>query len=267
MHFYTSAWKTVAAFSPRPVFAIGDVHGRWDLLQALHRHLEKTLLPAVVGHAMVVHLGDLIDRGPQSIQALQGALQFSPPGVEAHVLPGNHEQMMVYALWSGRDGQGTMSAKRYWCQFGGEQVLADVERHVEGELTWDKVRSYLTPCLQRLWHAPTAVSCGDWILVHAGVPEGWDPDAVLSYDWKPWPEDLQEHPLWVGGDFLKRNAPYPRHQMVLHGHIAGSAPVVRSWRVCVDTHAYASGMLTMAELSGHKVRFHSVIGPAMPELE
>jgi len=89
----TSFWRNASASPERPILAIGDVHGRLDLLCAIHQHLEEKALPEAQTHGtlLVAHLGDYIDRVSKSLGCLLSADAFASEGCETLLLPSNHE--------------------------------------------------------------------------------------------------------------------------------------------------------------------------------
>jgi serine/threonine protein phosphatase 1 len=227
----------------RPIVAIGDVHGRLDLLRALHRHLETEVLPETrtAGVPLVAHLGDYIDRGPDSLGCLLAAHAFAPEGCETLLLPGNHEQMALDAL-DGREGIDL------WLTNGGTSALAGMDP--------DEFAEAAQAPLNRLRAAPAARLEGRWLLSHAGVPRRTAPADVPALSWRGTPVREDDHPLWVRDAFLGRGQPYPCGTAVLHGHTIARDVEVRSWRVGIDLGAYRSGRLCAAEIRGVHIRFH-----------
>lgn len=227
----------------RPIVAIGDVHGRLDLLRALHRHLETEVLPEArtAGVPLVAHLGDYIDRGPDSLGCLLAAHAFAPEGCETLLLPGNHEQMALDAL-DGREGIDL------WLTNGGTSALAGMDP--------DEFAEAAQAPLNRLRAAPAARLEGRWLLSHAGVPRRTAPADVPALSWRGTPVREDDHPLWVRDAFLGRGQPYPCGTAVLHGHTIARDVEVRSWRVGIDLGAYRSGRLCAAEIRGARIRFH-----------
>lgn len=194
-------------------FAVGDIHGRYDLFTEAIRRIEE----ASPSGGTVVFLGDYIDRGSQSQEVVE-ALMAGPkePDRWAWVcLKGNHESMMVSAVrgpyvdgWLGNGGLQTLAS------FGGEMPEQVVE--------WaDKLPMY---------H-----SDGKRLFVHAGV----DPQ-------KPLNEQSEMMLLWFRYSPPNADVGYPGLHVV-HGHTPlNSKPLLCSSRTNIDTGAVFGGALTIA---------------------
>ncbi|MFC7542267.1 metallophosphoesterase [Siccirubricoccus deserti] len=80
------------------VYAVGDVHGCDDKLAAMHRLIAADARARPVPRVTLVHLGDYVDRGPDSAAVLDRLIGRSPlPEAEVVNLLGNHEAMMLDA--------------------------------------------------------------------------------------------------------------------------------------------------------------------------
>ena len=167
----TSSWREAPVPAERPILAVGDVHGRLDLLRAIHRHLEEKVLPEARAHGtpLVAHLGDHIDRGPDSLGCLLAADAFAPEGCETPLLPGNREQMALDAL----DGREDIDL---WMMNGGISVLDGMDRNMFAELSRGP--------LDRLRVASAARLEGCRLLSHAGVPRQMAPADVPAMSWR-----------------------------------------------------------------------------------
>ena len=240
----TSSWQDAPAPADRPLIAIGDIHGRLDLLRALHQHLECQVLPDARAHGcpLVVHLGDYIDRGPDSLGCLLAADAFAPEECETLLLPGNHEQMALDAL----DGREDIDL---WLMNGGTSALAGMDP--------DEFAEAARGPLNRLRAAPAARLEARWLLSHAGVPRRTAPAEVPGMEWRGTPDREDDHPLWVRDAFLGRGQTYPCGTVVLHGHTITRAVEVRPWRVGIDLGAYRTGRLCAAEVLDGRIRFHT----------
>ncbi len=112
------------------IFAIGDVHGRYDLLSSIHEILDDQLSTFNESNqGLVIHLGDLIDRGPGSISCLLSALNWRHEGCESIVLPGNHEQMLL-SFWESVSNCKNIVEQQQsldlWLQCGGDAVCDEL---------------------------------------------------------------------------------------------------------------------------------------------
>lgn len=226
------------------VYAIGDVHGRLDLFERLLDDIRKDAakLEHHGGRPILVLLGDLIDRGPQSAACLERAMALATESwcvVES--LKGNHEE--AFELFLQDDGVGPN-----WMQHGGGATLAsygvDIQKAAGGK-GWaglqlafqnavpDSHRDYVRSL--KLW-----VEFGDYLFVHAGVRPGAPIEAQNATDL-----------LWIRQEFLAAETPYPG-KVVVHGHTPVRVPDMKRWRIGVDTGAYASGVLTAVRLRGYE---------------
>jgi serine/threonine protein phosphatase 1 len=202
--------------SPEYTYAIGDIHGCNDLLDALLARIEEH---AAGRERHLVFLGDYIDRGPDSAAVLKtvSRLHWAEP---EHVtcLMGNHERMLLDAL-------GTEDAAIHWLGNGGEATLASFgARDVHG-LPGD--------ILDWIEALPTMHGDGARWYVHAGFRPGTTPEASDVHD-----------RLWIRDPFLKNEHDFGRH--VVHGHTPqrSGEPERRSFRTNLDTGAVYGGALT-----------------------
>jgi serine/threonine protein phosphatase 1 len=213
------------------VYAIGDVHGRLDLYDRLIEQIR--LDNATRGHAqtLVLLLGDLIDRGPDSAGMVRRAME--PLGwAQLRSLKGNHEAALLDSL----DGDRKMLG--LWLRNGG--IEAAKSWGIDGKLLFEgrseeiiaAVRAAIPPA-ERAWLArlPLSIQLGDYFFAHAGVRPG-----VRLGDQKD--TDL----LWIREEFLGSNRDLGA--MVIHGHSVSEDVEERDNRIGIDTGAYASGVLT-----------------------
>lgn len=211
-----------------PVEAVGDIHGRADLLDSL---------PPVADGAVRVLLGDYVDRGPQSREVLERVHARSAAG-DWVCLCGNHEEMFVNFL---RDPV----TNRSWLGFGGLQTLAsfgiggitetsseaalrEAAEAVPAKLSFDLFAWVET--LPVLW------SSGTLTAVHAGL------DPLL-------PLEAQDRRAMVWGHPDFGTLPRPDGRWIVHGHTIVNAPRARDGVISIDTGAYATGRLTLARVS------------------
>lgn len=227
----------------RPVYAIGDVHGRVDLLMRL---MEDILADAGAfeGRPEVVYLGDYIDRGEETRSTLDFMMETARwDEIEVVLLIGNHEQMLLNFL-----GDPTRGPR--WMAFGGLQTLMSYGVHAlqttgdEAELTRirDALAEAMGPHVDFLEEARLSHLNGNLIFVHAGA----DPALALE----------AQHPgnlLWGHEDFGR--VPRADGRWVVHGHTVVAEPVAAEGRISVDTGAYFTDRLTAARITPGAVRF------------
>lgn len=232
------------------LYAVGDVHGRADLLDRLHRAVVRDAETRRARRRVLVYLGDYIDRGPDSRGVLDRLVGEGPPGFERRFLLGNHDAFMRDFL------AGDDRALGGWLMNGGGAVLASYG--IEGDDgVCDGAREGAAARLRaRLAEAVPAAhraflgalefhhrEGGIWF-VHAGFRPG-----VALADQAP--EDM----IWIRGAFLDSDHDFGG--FVVHGHSIVSEPEVRPNRVAVDTGAWRSGTLTAAAFEGDRIDFLS----------
>lgn len=227
-------------------FAVGDIHGRADLLARMCDRLEAERERLEVD-PIVVFLGDYVDRGPDSAEVLELFRFGRPQGFERRFLKGNHEQALLAfiedpvsnKLWLQHGGLETLISYGVPLPPGGAPapVLRDCAALFNERLgEWD--RNFLNS-LERF------AEIGDYLFVHAGI----DPGAPLD-------RQSDSTLFWVRGEFLrdKRVAPW----RVVHGHTPEVNPFLDARRIGIDTGAYATGVLTAVRLEDERVSFLTV---------
>lgn len=245
------------------VFAIGDIHGHADLLDAALERIAR--VPRIEGkRRIVVFLGDLINRGPQSLRALDLAREAGPRvGADEIVgLWGNHEQILHLAMLPADDPRG-MSARALWAEHGGPGFLAEL-----GVASPFEVRDALGEA--RLgWLAGLAphVRSGDVLFVHGGVNPRIPLAAFLlaPVDVDIGRLDFDLHWAWVRYTFARfwpRQEGRRGHQgvFVVHGHLQGhldvataAADQIARDRINLDGGSYSTGRARLARLVGDDI--------------
>lgn len=225
------------------IYAIGDIHGRRDLLDALMRKIEDDAI-AYDGAVRYVFLGDYVDRGPQSREVVSRLIEIQAQTPNAEFLRGNHEDAMLGAL-------SDDDMARRWIGFGGDKTLAsygvDLGHYTGGEAGIREIIHEFRTRLPEdhrefLERLPVKTSYGDYFFVHAGVRPGVPLDAQD-------PEDL----MWIRGEFHKARA--RPEKVIVHGHCPVIDPDDQGWRINVDTGACFSDVLTSVVLEGDARRF------------
>lgn len=222
------------------VWAVGDIHGRLDLLLPLVEAVAADLQAADADRKMVVFLGDYIDRGPESRGVLRLLAGLSPTqGVEWRFLKGNHEQAMLEFL-------DDPAAGARWCEYGGDAALRsyglkapDLAHRAEA---WARVAADLRHKLtvrerSFLDELELSVTVGDYFFAHAGARPG------VALD-RQSPEDM----MWIRRLFLDSRAEFER--VVVHGHSPTPTVHADRRRIGIDTKAYDSGVLSALRLEG-----------------
>lgn len=214
---------------------MGDVHGQADLLDDLLNRIEKDARTCADGHEVTyVFLGDYIDRGDDSKNVLARLMDLRDAQVANTVfLLGNHEAFLLAFLDDPQSGAR-------WLDFGGDRTLrsygvAPPQRNADAKIlqyTRDALHDALGGHLQFITGLDRLWQCGDFAFVHAAINPRLPLDA--QHD-----KDL----LWGNQAFL-RGRRGRAGVRVVHGHYDSAEPVVRPDRICIDTGAYYSGVLT-----------------------
>ncbi|SOD97209.1 metallophosphoesterase [Caenispirillum bisanense] len=220
------------------IYAVGDVHGRADLLDVLHARIVAEVRRDRPARVVLVGLGDLVDRGPASRGVVEHLLAPLPEGWSRVTLGGNHEDMMLGAMdgrpgaaaaWLGNGARATLDS--YYAA-AGRLTPADDRAAVAG------LADVMPPRhLRFLRGLKTTWRCGGYFFVHAGVRPGVPLD---DQD----PDDLR----WIRRPFLDSECDFGA--VVVHGHTIAPRPVERPNRIGVDTGAFAGGPLTAVVLEG-----------------
>lgn len=229
-------------------FAIGDIHGRADLMGRMLDRLEQQFRAIDALAPIVVFVGDYVDRGPDSKAVLELLTAGRPHGFERRFLSGNHEAAMLRFL-------DDPLAGRAWLEHGGLQTMASYGVHPlpsaaagPSEISAAAAQlNALMPDAHRVFLRTLEryVVLGDYCFVHAGL----DPKRAL--------EDQKDADLfWIRGRFLEDRRALSFK--VVHGHTPISAPFQDGRRIGIDTGAYFSGTLTAVRLEGKAVSFLEV---------
>jgi serine/threonine protein phosphatase 1 len=230
------------------VYAIGDIHGRADLLALLLAEIESDSARSKdAKRRTLVFLGDYIDRGHDSRRVVDMVLDDLPAGFDAHFLKGNHEAIMLDFLddpsylghWLANGADATFRSY-------GLDVAELVGRGAAPEV-WRRAFLASLPETHRDFFEALelAVSFGDYFFVHAGVRPGVPLEAQD-------PNDM----IWIRGPFLQSEDDFGK--IVVHGHTPGRDPVIRANRIGIDTGAVFTDRLTALRLENGSWRLMQV---------
>jgi serine/threonine protein phosphatase 1 len=223
------------------LYAVGDVHGCAERLDALHAAIGHDALRANQPRKVIVYLGDYVDRGPDSRGVIARLLAPAPPGCERILLKGNHELMFLAAIAP----RATPDVIDFWLMNGGAATLESYHADPGEPATWP----HLVPAEHKafLRGLRTAWSAGGYLFAHAGIRPGVAPDAQDE-------DDL----LWIREPFLSWQAEAPPPGVVVHGHTPARMPEVHPHRIGIDTGAVFGGKLTAAVLWDDRLEFLQV---------
>ncbi|WP_299111125.1 metallophosphoesterase family protein [uncultured Bradyrhizobium sp.] len=221
----------------RRVYAIGDIHGRLDLLDDLLATIAADHAARSPAQQTLIFLGDLIDRGPHSAAVIDRVIALQRSEIDTRVLMGNHEEVFLKAL------NGSVDALRLLCRFGGHETILSygMDEAAYNRADYTEVLrdlSLLVPDSHRAFLAQLEdrIEIGDYTFVHAGIRPG-----VALADQKA--NDLR----WIRDDFIKSKADFGT--CIVHGHTITPEVVERPNRIGIDTGAYATGRLSALALA------------------
>ena len=242
--FTASTFTAPKLPSSAPVYAIGDVHGRADLLDALMEVVVEDAKTSK-GRPQIVFLGDYIDRGFQSREVISALIELEKnDAFETTFLKGNHEQAMLHFLKNHSIGPD-------WAAFGGRETLISYSiappKAVNVVEEWEPIQKELVKTIPSdhvdfLERLAVSHKIGPYGFVHAGVKPG-----------VPYEDQADEDCLWIREEFL--DAPDKEDLFIVHGHTPVNAPFKDHRRVNVDTGAYFTGRLTAVKISGDQMSF------------
>ena len=231
--------RSIAASTPANtrIYAVGDIHGRADLMMEAIARIEDDIRRRPIEYAVEVYLGDYIDRGPDSRTVIDAlAVRMVENG--AVCLRGNHEALLEQFL-------GDHSAFEHWQQLGALQTLASYAvQPRNGETSADLRRHFLDvfPRTHQLFLQclHNSYCCGDFLFVHAGIRPGIPIEQQAANDL-----------LWIRREFLDSDQDHGK--FIVHGHTPVPHPDIRHNRINIDTGAWKTGTLTCAAFEGTSI--------------
>ena len=234
--------------APRPsipvgerVYAIGDIHGRKDLFEALAAAIEADDAASAPAETTIVLLGDLVDRGADSAGVVAAARAWQERR-RVRILAGNHEEMFLR-------GMTDLEILRHFLRHGGRETLLSygVDQQRYDRATLEEVQQLMREAVPAadvtfLESFEDMVEIGDYVFVHAGI----DPGVPLA-------EQKPQHLRWIREPFLSHGESH--ELVVVHGHTIREEPEDLGNRIGIDTGAYMTGRLTALRLEGADRRF------------
>jgi serine/threonine protein phosphatase 1 len=225
----------------RLIYAVGDIHGRRDLLQILVRKIAVDAIASGAGsQPVLIFLGDYVDRGPESAGVASYIMALAAlEGFDVRCLKGNHEQTLLRFLEDAAIGPT-------WADHGGGATLASygvtIPTKRGDKPGWEATRLAFNRALpddhRRFYNGlDLSVVFGDYFFVHAGVRPG----LALA-------EQTEQDLLWSRSEFLAEKRPFEK--IIVHGHTPVEEAYLGPTRIAVDTGAYATGALSAVRLDG-----------------
>jgi serine/threonine protein phosphatase 1 len=226
-------------------YAIGDIHGHLSLLTDLHALIAQDM--ATTGAAPIVHIGDLVDRGPNSAGVVEYLRSGLAGGADWLVLKGNHDRMFAGYLGDINHHDAGLRRDLSWLhpRLGGAETLQSygVKNSADRPLApvWEEAQAAV-PAAHRafLQNLPTFYLRGEVLFVHAGIRPG----IALA-------DQTEDDLIWIRHDFL--DDPRDHGLLVVHGHTAIDAPTHYGNRVNIDSSAAYGGPLSAIVIEGRDV--------------
>ncbi len=231
--------KSVASTEGKLVYAIGDVHGQADLLVPLMSEILREIKQVHGREAIIIFLGDYIDRGPMSRNVVDIVLKLNDvPFVRLICLCGNHEDMLLKFLKDSGEAAP-------WLASGGIETLlsygVEARDARNAPELFESLREKLLSAmpeghLEFYKDLKMMAQVGNFAFVHAGVRPGVPLELQAEADL-----------LWIRRPFLESKA--PADKIIIHGHTPVMEPELFAHRIGIDTGAYATGVLTALKLN------------------
>ncbi|SLN77733.1 metallophosphoesterase family protein [Oceanibacterium hippocampi] len=235
--------KTARPTEDSRIYAVGDVHGCFDLWRLLKAKILDDAAQANRPRNVVVLLGDIVDRGPDSCAMVEELCGDPLPGFEILCLKGNHEDYLLRFL-------DDLSVAPSWLTYGGLATMRsygidvpdDYHRDLPIEALQAEWRERLPDHHRDFLRGLKEIHVeGDFAFVHAGVRPGIPLELQSS-------EDL----LWIRGPFLNSGEDFGK--VIVHGHTISNAPEFRANRIGIDTGAFVTGRLSCLVLDADERR-------------
>jgi len=219
-------------------YAVGDIHGRSDLLDQILSMVEQDAERSPARKMLLIFLGDLIDRGPDSRGVVERLRTYRHDRLQIYLLAGNHEEVLLRLL------AGERGLLEGWLKFGGAECLQSYGTD-PSSLVGLKEKDALAivrdaiPDEHRKFLAGFAdtLRLGDYLFVHAGIRPGLDLSLQSQVDLR-----------WIRAAFL--DCEDDHGMVVVHGHTISESVDERANRIGIDTGAYRTGVLSALAVEG-----------------
>jgi serine/threonine protein phosphatase 1 len=248
--FASKSMTSAAGATGKRAYAVGDIHGRLDLLERLLEKIHSDIDGRGSSETLLVFVGDLIDRGPHSAQVIERLRTYRREGVHPVFLLGNHEELLLRVL------RGEAALVAGWLRFGGVECLqsygfdARKLRTMSEDDAIKAIRAAIpTEHVDFLESFCDTCRFGDYLFVHAGIRPGVE----LG-------EQRQADLRWIREPFLDDDGDHGF--VVVHGHTITEEVEERPNRIAIDTGAYRSGILSALAVEGTERWFLNTQGPA-----
>jgi serine/threonine protein phosphatase 1 len=221
------------------IYAIGDIHGRNDLLQSLLGQIDADDKARGSADTQIIFLGDLIDRGPDSAGVIDTTMTLSASGRKVRFLLGNHEEVFLTTCRT----KDTKTLK-FFLKIGGDATLQSypITRTEYMALDYNELAERLATLVPEAHLAflesfEDQIIIGDYAFVHAGIRPGI-----------PLSEQKRKDMRWIKDAFTDHRGDLEK--VIVYGHTIYDDIDERGSRIGIDTGAYISGKLSAIGLEG-----------------
>lgn len=235
-----AAHKRFAIPDGQRVYAIGDIHGRDDLFAQLMDLIRADHAAHGAAQITLVLLGDLVDRGAQSAEVVERAMNLRAEFPDTRLLVGNHEECFLAAL------TGDVRRVRYFMRIGGDATIRSYwkDNASFAEASFEEVAERLPAIVppehvKYMGTGEDVIEIGDYAFVHAGIRPGVPLEKQALSDLR-----------WIREDFLDDRGDHGK--MIVHGHSITDEPDEQANRIGVDLGAFRSGALAALALEGDR---------------
>jgi len=225
-------------------YAIGDIHGHLDLLKKAQDLVEADRARVGDFDSPLIHVGDLVDRGPRSAQVIEHLMQGQARGEKWHVLKGNHDRLFSMFIRDPWERDPNLRVERPWLhpRVGGGPTLASYGVRNPEERPLADVHAEAIQKIPRehvAWLAarPTKLRFGDALFVHAGIRPG-----------VPFDQQTEDDLLWIRSDFLDDTRDHGA--LIVHGHTAIDRVTHYGNHLNMDSSAAYGGPVSAAVIEG-----------------
>lgn len=226
------------------IYAIGDVHGYLDLLFKIHDLISDDLAHNPIKHHKIIHLGDYIDRGPNSKGCIQYLINLMASNEHVLCLKGNHEEKLIRFL-----DDPIKTAHSFLTYGGAECVLSYGVQPVQLPVSDKQMLAFRDQLLQSIPRSHIEFIGellfshieGDYLFAHAGVRPGIAIDAQSNHDL-----------MSIRNDFISYGGLFEK--VIVHGHTPHHPIEIKQNRINADTMAYTTQELTAVVLEGNQYR-------------
>jgi len=227
------------------VYAIGDIHGRLDLLDHLLATIESDDANRGFAETTLILLGDLVDRGPQSRGVIERAMELARSARRVRFISGNHEEIFLRSI------DGDRKAVALFASIGGLETMTSygvaADEFLQGDFgDLTALIRCKVPAEHRAFLASFEdfIEIGDYLFVHAGIRPGTPIEQQRTSDMR-----------WIRNEFLSYSGDHGT--IVVHGHSIREEIDERPNRIGIDTGAYRTDKLTALALEGNRRWFLS----------